>query len=68
MSNLSNEDFQIKLAFLERHLEEQDKTIYAMRGEIDKLQRKIVHLENRLEESNRSDSDEFSADERPPHY
>ena len=68
MSDLSNEDLQIKLAFLERHLEEQDKAMYAMQGELEQLRRKIATLQQRFDDSSRSSSGELPANERPPHY
>ncbi|EDY80618.1 SlyX superfamily [Verrucomicrobiia bacterium DG1235] len=68
MSDLSIQDLQIKQTFLERHIEEQDRVLYAMQNQIDKLQRKIEQMETRLDSSTNSDNASMPADERPPHY
>lgn len=67
MSDLPNNDLEIKLAFLERHIEEQDKVVYGLSKEIDTLKRELTRIGERIAQSN-SDGPELSADERPPHY
>lgn len=68
MSDLSIQELEIKLTFLERHVEEQDRVIYDMQNRLEKLQRKFEQMENRLESSSDSSSGTLPADERPPHY
>lgn len=66
MSDLQIQDLQIKQTFLERHIEEQDRVIYAMQAELAKLREEIQNLKERSE--NNSDGDNMPANEKPPHY
>ena len=67
MSDLSNQDLQIKLAFLERHIEEQDKVIHLLRNALDKLENRLRRIEERSSD-NTPGAGPTPADERPPHY
>ena len=66
MSDLQIQDLQIKQTFLERHIEEQDRVIYAMQTEIEKLRKDIETLKQRADSS--SDGNDMPANEKPPHY
>lgn len=66
MSDPSIEDLQIKLSFLERHIEEQDKVMLSLRATIEKLAKRLSTLETRSD--NASAPGSLPADERPPHY
>ena len=64
-----NDDHQAlleeKLAWLQRHVAEQDKAMLDLAGEIDQLKRKL----SELSQKQGSESDLPPAtDERPPHY
>ncbi|MDQ8182363.1 SlyX family protein [Pelagicoccus sp. SDUM812005] len=66
MSDLQIQDLQIKQTFLERHIEEQDRVIYAMQAELGKLAKEIQNLKARADSN--SDGDDMPANEKPPHY
>lgn len=67
MSDLRIQDLQIKLAFLERHIEEQDKVIHALRSSLEKLERRVRQIDDRTANAS-SESGTSPADEKPPHY
>ncbi len=67
MSDLTDHELQIKLAFLERHIEEQDKVMHAMRREIAALREEIRRIGERLDAA-ATTSSKHDVDERPPHY
>ncbi|MBC2605989.1 SlyX family protein [Pelagicoccus albus] len=67
MSELSIQELQIKQTFLERHIEEQDKVIYEMQSDIERLRSQIKKLIERTESLSASSGD-MPANERPPHY
>lgn len=67
MSESSIQDLQIKQAFLERHIEEQDRVIYGMQTEIEKLRAELKKIADRTESLGSQDND-MPADEKPPHY
>jgi len=54
-----------KLAWLQRHVTEQDKAMLEMAGEIDQLKRKLSELSQRPEAESAPPP---AIDERPPHY
>jgi SlyX protein len=54
-----------RLAWLQRHVAEQDKAVLELAGEVDRLKRKVLEL------SQRPGADSGTApvvDECPPHY
>jgi SlyX protein len=54
-----------KLAWLQRHVMEQDKAMLRMAEEIDRLKKQVAELRAKLA----AEPDESAApDERPPHY
>lgn len=54
-----------KLAWLQRHVMEQDKAMLKMAEEIDRLKKRVTELRGKMA----AEPDESSApDERPPHY
>ena len=67
MSDLSSQDLQIKLAFLERHIEEQDKVIHALHTSLEKLERRVRQIDDRTANAN-PEPGATPAEERPPHY
>ncbi len=66
MSDLQIQDLQIKLTFLERHIEEQDRVIYSMQSDLEKLRKEVERLKERADVN--SGGGDMPANERPPHY
>jgi SlyX protein len=56
-----------RLAWLERHLTEQDKAMLEMAEDLTRLRRELLVLRERLP-SGGGDEPGMSAHERPPHY
>ena len=67
MNDLSKEELEIKIAFLERHAEEQDRVILNMENRIDRLQESIEALQARIKDL-QEPAGGSSDPERPPHY
>ncbi|MBK1878414.1 SlyX family protein [Pelagicoccus mobilis] len=67
MSESQIQDLQIKQAFLERHIEEQDRVIYGLQTELEKLRAEVRKLAERADSQSGSNN-EMPADEKPPHY
>lgn len=68
---VSNEHIQRleeKIAYLERHVTEQDKAMLEMADDIAKLRRELTALRDRPTGPAPGGGDDLSADERPPHY
>jgi SlyX protein len=57
-----------KIAFLERHVTEQDKAMLEMAEDIARLRRELKTLRERPASSGIAGGHEDVADERPPHY
>jgi len=63
-----------RIAWLERHVTEQDKAMLEMAQSIDRLRAELTRLRMRAEAGGSSDGDgegaggRFGAEERPPHY
>jgi len=53
-----------RLAWLQRHVAEQDKAMLEMAGEIDRLKKQVAGLRAKLAEAGES----LRGEERPPHY
>jgi len=54
-----------RLAWLQRHVTEQDKAMFELAGEVDRLKKQVAELRSKAADEA---EDEPSADERPPHY
>lgn len=67
MSESAIQDLQIKQAYLERHIEEQDRVIYGMQGELEKLRSELKKISDRTQSLGNPGND-LPADEKPPHY
>jgi SlyX protein len=57
-----------KIAYLERHVTEQDKAMLEMSDELTRLRRKVKMLGERQASGTAGESGEEEAEERPPHY
>ena len=68
MSDLPTTELEIRLAFLERHQEEQDRVIHSLRSEVAHLRQELQRLGARLAPSASAAASASPADERPPHY
>lgn len=67
MSDLNNQDLEIKLAFLERHIEEQDKVILSIRNELVGIRRELKRMNEQLQNPSGSSQDSLPH-QKPPHY
>jgi SlyX protein len=67
--NESIKRLEEKIAFLERHVTEQDKAMLELAEELAGLRREIKTLRDRTAAGSRgSNPDDDTPDERPPHY
>ena len=67
MNNLDIQNLENKIAFLERHVEVQDKEMLRMNRELAKVAKELTDLRDRID-SQTDTKNEASEDERPPHY
>ncbi len=58
-------NLEVRYAFLEKHVAEQDRAMLEMAERIDRLEARLGQLRDRVE---RGDEGSLPADERPPHY
>ncbi len=58
-------NMEVRYAFLERHVAEQDRAMLEMAGRIDRLETRLKQLGERVEGGAEGG---LPADERPPHY
>ena len=59
------QELEVKIAFLERHIGEQDRVVLGLSEKIATLETRLQSLRERLE---RGSEGPMPADERPPHY
>ena len=57
-----------KIAYLERHVTEQDRAMLEFAEELDRLKKEMAALRERPQPSGAGDPNEPPGDERPPHY
>jgi SlyX protein len=57
-----------KVAFLERHVAEQDKAMLELGDELRRLRKQLDIFRQRLAGGGVEQGDEMPPDERPPHY
>ena len=62
------ERLEEKLAYLERHVAEQDKAMLEMSRDLDALRRELKILRERPMSRDSGDGSGAELDERPPHY
>ena len=66
-----NEALETRIAFLEKHVEEQDAEIYQLSKRIDTLVKVVKEQKSQLAavaELNSQGAGDMPADEKPPHY
>ncbi len=68
MSNEELKPLEEKIAYLERHVTEQDKAMLEMADGIARLRRELKALRERNAGGATSGENEAMSDERPPHY
>jgi SlyX protein len=57
-----------KIAYLERHVVEQDKAMLELAGDLARLGKELQKLRERLAPAPTGEGDALPTDERPPHY
>ena len=57
-------ELEIKVTFLENHIEAQDREMLAQSQRLDKILQEL----KRLRDASATGENTFPADERPPHY
>ncbi|HEY9248376.1 MAG TPA: SlyX family protein [Rariglobus sp.] len=67
MSSERIDRLEERLAWLQRHVVEQDKAMLEMAGQLDRLKAELTRLKQRAETAP-SGPDPTMTDERPPHY
>jgi SlyX protein len=67
VSNERIDRLEERLAWLQRHVTEQDKAMLEMAGQLDRFKAELTRLKQRSE-SAPANADGGMADERPPHY
>lgn len=67
MSNERIDRLEERLAWLQRHVTEQDKAMLEMAGQLDRLKAEVTRLKQRSE-SSPANAEGATTDERPPHY
>jgi len=67
MNDFDIQNMEIKISYLERHVEEQDKEILRLNQEIALVAKELTRLKGKFESQQDSKND-APVDERPPHY
>ena len=57
-----------KIAYLERHVVEQDKVMLELAGDLARLRKELHKVRARLAPGQAGEGDAAPNDERPPHY
>lgn len=57
-----------KVAYLERHVAEQDKAMLEMAEDIARLRRELMGMRDRISSGSQRGGSDRPEDERPPHY
>jgi len=67
VSNERIDRLEERLAWLQRHVTEQDKAMLEMAGQLDRVKAELARLKHRAEAAP-ANPEGAPADERPPHY
>jgi SlyX protein len=69
VSNERIDRLEERLAWLQRHVVEQDKAMLEMAGQLDRLKAELTRLRQRAETAPAGgEGERNAAEERPPHY
>ena len=66
--NESLRQLEEKIAYLERHVVEQDKAMLEFAGDLARLRKELHKMRERLAPAQAGEGDAAPNDERPPHY
>ena len=66
--NESVKRLEEKIAYLERHVTEQDKAMLEMADDIARLRREVRTLRDRAPKGETGEAENPASDDRPPHY
>ncbi len=61
-------DLEIKLAYMEKALKDQNAVIYRQQKQIDVLEKTVKMIKDRVKAVSEFSSQEEIPDEKPPHY
>ena len=67
MSNERIDRLEERLAWLQRHVTEQDKAMLEMAGQLDRFKAELTRLKQRADSAPTA-TEGAMTDERPPHY
>ncbi len=67
VSNERIDRLEERLAWLQRHVTEQDKAMLEMAGQLDRVKAELTRLKQRADVSSPT-AEGTAIDERPPHY
>ena len=62
------QDLEERLAFLQRHVEQQDRVMLELSKEVAKISERLARTEAKLAQSGDLSDSSPPADERPPHW
>ena len=62
------ERIEERIAWLERHVTEQDRAMFEMGEELARLRKEVASLLRQQLGSRNSEGEDLGPDERPPHY
>ena len=68
VSNERIDRLEERLAWLQRHVTEQDKAMLEMAGQLDRIKAELTRLRQRAESAPTGLDSAGSESERPPHY
>jgi SlyX protein len=68
METIRIERVEERVAWLERHVAEQDKAMFELTETVERLKRELQSMRSRLATRDGSGDYEAPADEKPPHY
>ena len=68
MSNERIDRLEERLAWLQRHITEQDKAMLEMAGQLDRLKAELTRLKQRSDSAPSGPEGAGPESERPPHY
>ena len=68
VSNERIDRLEERLAWLQRHVTEQDKAMLEMAGQLDRIKAEVLRLKQRSESAQTGLDSAGPESERPPHY
>jgi len=68
VSNDRIDRLEERIAWLQRHVTEQDKAMLEMAGQLDRVKAELIRLKQRTQATPSGAESSAESDERPPHY